>query len=439
MTGESPAPADVAPTGRTKGGPLRRLLTVLLIAAAFGFLAFAVARDWGQLRAHDWTVRPATLALSILPLLGAFVIGVYTWARTLDKLEGGAAPFPALLRIWFLSTLARYIPGKVWQFVGAAQLAREAGLSAPLLLTSLVVSMGFNVLAAGVLGAAALPGGVLIPETLRPTVLFAVLIVAAIGVHPAFLNFCLRLVPRWLHRTVLVWRGGWAYGVRLLLISVAGWIAYGAGFWLFVRALTPVHTDALFPLAGVNAVAFLAGYLVFIAPAGLGARELSMAALLQPILAGGAGVAAVIAIASRLWVVAAEVLGAGALLLFGGGNGAAATATEPGATTPRTGPGASTAAAATPADEPPPALTFALLTGLLERRLDGYAPGPLDGARLVYSRASDRVRLTWTGAAFVLERSEDEGWRQLAREPFDPDEDDEARSAEIVRAFEVAL
>jgi hypothetical protein len=62
------------------------------------------------------------------------------------------------------------------------------------------------------------------------------------------------------------------------------------------------------------------GYLAVIAPAGLGFREASLAALLAGILGSGVGDApslalgAAVAIASRLWVVVADLVAGAAVL-----------------------------------------------------------------------------------------------------------------------------
>ena len=53
-----------------------------------------------------------------------------------------------LQRIWFLSNLARYLPGKVFQFIAVAQLSRGAGLSGAVLLTAMLVHTGITLLSA---------------------------------------------------------------------------------------------------------------------------------------------------------------------------------------------------------------------------------------------------------------------------------------------------
>lgn len=285
---------------------LRGLLGVLLVAAAALFLGITVARNWRELSAFDWDVAFGQLAASILALAAVLAWGVWVWQRVLIRFEERVS-FPALARIWFLSNLARYIPGKVWQFVGAAELARAAGISRTVLLTSMVVHVGFSLLSAAVVAVATLAPRGLLSEGL-PVGLLAGAVAALFLVHPAVLNRGLRLVPRALHRDVLVWRGRWRDGLWLLALSVISWALYGLAFTMFVDSILEVPLALAVPLTGVNALSFLAGYFAFITPAGLGAREAAMALLLAPF--ASPGIAAVIAVVSRLWVIAAELLGA---------------------------------------------------------------------------------------------------------------------------------
>jgi len=294
---------------------VRRIAGAALVIAAGVFLAGYIARDWRELSSYEWSVDLPQLLASVLGHVAVLAWGVFVWGRVLARFEHPPVSLAALLRIWFLSNLARYIPGKVWQFVGAAQLARTAGISGPVLLTSMVVHAGFSVLSAGVVAAATLPSEGRLPVGGAPgAVLIAV--AALLLVHPAVLNGFLRLIPRAVHRTVLVWTGRWRDGVALLALATLSWVFYGLVFALFVDSLVAVPAHAIVPLAGVNALAFLAGYLVFIAPAGLGAREVALTALLAPF--APAPIPAVVAVLSRLWTVAAEALGALASLARSG-------------------------------------------------------------------------------------------------------------------------
>ena len=291
----------------------RRWLGGALAVTALGFLGWTIAREWATLRAHEWEVDAPGLVASVLGLVAVLAWGVWVWRRVLARMLPEPPPLRQLLRIWFLSSLARYVPGKVWQFVGAAGMARSAGVAVPVLLTSMVIHMGFSLLAAAVVSLALLlPGELDLGGT-------AALLVAALAgasvllVHPRVLNAALRLVPRAVNLGGIGWNGRWRDSMEILALSVLSWIAYGLVFALFVDAVVEVPLRATLPLTGANALAFLVGYLVFLAPAGLGAREASLAVLLAPF--APPGIAAVLAVASRLWTIAAEVLGA---LVFGG-------------------------------------------------------------------------------------------------------------------------
>ena len=289
-------------------GPRWRVVFgVLLVGAAAVFLGLTIARNGAQLRAYQWDLRWGLLIASVAALAAVLAWGVFVWKLVLDRFEHPRVGLSSLLRIWFLSNLARYIPGKIWQFVGAAELARAAGISRPVLLTSMAVHVGFSLLSAAIVAAIAMLGGwsgVHVPAV-------PVAAVGAAGlalVHPAVINAVLRLIPRAVHRDVLRWNGGWRDGLLLLALSVFSWAVYGLAFGLFVHAVVGVSASDLVPLTGVNALSFLVGYLVFLAPAGLGAREGAMALLLTPLVP--TGVAALVAILSRLWTVVAELAGA---------------------------------------------------------------------------------------------------------------------------------
>lgn len=301
------------------GTTLRRLLSAAFIAAALGFVGLTIVRHWTEIRTHPWDPNWAMLALSTVGLVAVLGWGVIVWGRVLRHFDGTKPGTPILARIWFLSSIARYIPGKIWQFVAAGRMAQRAGISAAVLLTSLVVYMGFGMLSAGIASVATLPPSRLLGE--RGADIPAVAIAAAAGVlalalaTPQVINFFLRLVPRALHRDVLEWTGSAGDGLRILVLSLIYWTFYAVAFFLFVDALVDIPLSSLPTIGGINALSFLIGYLVFVVPAGLGFREGAITVLLAP-LVGGEGLAAALAVLSRLWIIAAELLGAGALLLL---------------------------------------------------------------------------------------------------------------------------
>lgn len=289
------------------------VLGTAIVAATVYFLGSTIAGQWNELQVFEWSVEPLRLAGSIVLLLLVFTWGVWVWQGLLRHLDV-RVPLLPLVRLWFLSTLARYVPGKVWQFVGAAQLGRAMGVEPVPLVTSMLLQVGFLMVAATLVGLPFLVLTVLGTPATAALTLVAVLALAAAAVHPATMNAALRLVPRALHRDVLAWGGSWRHGLRLLGYFVLSWLGSGSAFALFVSAVVPVPGEAVPSLIAANALAVTAGMLVFVVPAGLGAREAALTVLLAP-FAAGTGVAALIAILSRLWVILVEL--SGALLTVG--------------------------------------------------------------------------------------------------------------------------
>ncbi len=301
---------------RTRRSLLRTVLAAVLVTATLVFLGLAIARNWTQIASFDWSIQPAELALSVLVLIGAMAWGVFVWHRVIARFEAPGLRLRTLLWIWFLSNLARYVPGKIWQFVGAVQLGRRAGVPPSVILTSLVIHTGLTLVSAALVSLLALP---VVLEELGPAGAVFLVVAAASGVllvHPAVLNFGLRMVPDRLAAQGLTWTGSWGDGVRLLLLSTIAWLIYGTAFALFADSLVSVPLALAPALIAANALAFLVGYMVLVSPGGLGAREAALALMLGPL--GSLGVAAVVAVAFRLWLILAELLGAALVALVPG-------------------------------------------------------------------------------------------------------------------------
>ena len=208
--------------------------------------------------------------------------------------------------------MGRYVPGKFWSIAGMAALAKGRGVPVAVSATSAVVLQGVGLLAAGAIGLGAFAGGSgLIPRWG----------LAAAGVAAGLLLLVLA-VPSLFRAAVALWfrivrtsppeKLAGTLVLRWLLQVAGAWVAMSASFWIFAASLgmelSPVHAGSAF------AAAYVAGYLMLFAPAGVGVREGFLVALLAPAL--GSGPATVLAIAARLWMTAAEVIPAAVLWAF---------------------------------------------------------------------------------------------------------------------------
>lgn len=293
---------------------LRRVAGRIFVVAALIFLALALVGQREELAAFDWEIAPGPLVASTLVLIGVLAGGVAIWGAVLRRF-GVWVRFLTLARIWFLSSLGRYIPGKVWQFVGVAGMSRATAIPALVGITSLLVYMAIVLLAAIVVGVYLLPA-----PAAGPLAGFVVSarIVAPAGLlllHPRLLDGAMRIAARVLRRPIAKWRGSWGDGIALFLACVVQWLGFGLAFYLFLSSQAGLVTIADFPaLTAVYALAFAIGYLAFIAPAGFGAKEGAIVVLLVGTLSIPIGVATALAVAARIWSIVGDVLPALALL-----------------------------------------------------------------------------------------------------------------------------
>src|SRR4029079_15787127 len=78
--------------------------------------------------------------------------------RVMSRVLSESPPFSPAARIWFVSNLGKYVPGKVWQIAAMGALAQKSGVSATAAIGSSVlvnlvsVLAGFAVIAATAAG-----------------------------------------------------------------------------------------------------------------------------------------------------------------------------------------------------------------------------------------------------------------------------------------------
>ena len=294
--------------------PWKRIIQVVVLLLALGFLAALLASQWQALQAYEWRIEPGWALLALIGLGLGWLWEVGLWRYILGSL-GGSLRYWQALRIWFLSNIVRYIPGNVWQFLSMVELAAEQGVGRLATLTSIVLHQAISTAAGLALAALyfAWAGEGVWFARLRPFLygLPLGLLLLQPRLLERGLNWLLARLRRPPLRVTLTWAQIWA----LLGGYAIVWLVMGASFAALVRALTPVTWAQLPTLAAVFTAAYVIGFLSLLTPSGLGVREGVMTLLLATTLP--AGVAAVVAIVARLWMVVGELIGAGVSLLAG--------------------------------------------------------------------------------------------------------------------------
>lgn len=301
-------PPDQArpPSGVNTKRSAWRLVGGVVGVVIIGLALWALRGEWHAARDALLALRPSWILMSVSAavVLAAYLVLIWTWRECLRD-SGAWMPFADATRIWFVSNLARYIPGALWQIGALALLARRHGTSASAATSAAAVLTVLNTLCGLALVLAF--GADVASEVSVPWVgvVGAVLALAALRWAAPPLLRRLAASTRWTLRMPAV-------GTRMLAASLGGsavaWMTYGVAFKILLGAAFPALEITWSAAITVYIASYLAGFLSLGPPAGLGVAEGAMVYLLIANGIADPGVAAAVAAVTRIWRTALEVV-----------------------------------------------------------------------------------------------------------------------------------
>ena len=304
-------PGSTSP--HTRAVSRKRLWTaaqVAFVGAVFWFAGRALAGQWAGVAERLRGLQPAwgLVWVSAALVLAAYAILIQTWRAMLGA-WGARLRFGEAARIWFVSNLGKYVPGKVWQLAAMVVMAQGRGVS-PVAATGSTLVVNFANVVSGFAVVFATGATVLsLSARAGPAAGAAIALMLAAGLlalpaaMPVLARWAGRITgrslaaPRIPPRSVWVATGG----------TAVAWVLYGVAFHLFAAALLHVPTGATTAYIATYTGSYLIGYLTLLAPGGIGVREAMLVAGLTNLGLLTAPEAWLVAIASRLWLTALEV------------------------------------------------------------------------------------------------------------------------------------
>jgi hypothetical protein len=279
-----------------------RVVKYGFVVVTIGAGIYALSTHWTDIRGDlDRIGLPMAFA-ALAFVLGALLFALLSWRALLAGL-GSPLPVATAARIVCVGQLGKYLPGSVWPVL--AQMEIASAHKVPRTRTGLasVLSMLTALLTGLIVTAIVLPFSS--GSTPYEWTLIAVPFLLAC-LYPKILNWGFARLLKLARRPPLEQPlGGRALAICLGW-SFASWLCYGLQIWVLAIRLGAPAGHAL-PLAiGAFAFAWSAGFLVILAPAGAGVREVVMTAMLHPPLTLGS--AAAITLVSRAVTLVADVI-----------------------------------------------------------------------------------------------------------------------------------
>lgn len=274
-------------------------------------IAWQVSAQWQQFRHASFDARPdwRFVAVSGVVVLATYAVLIEVWRRILAAWQAPIG-FADAARIWCVSNLGKYVPGKIWQILAMGKMAQAvrvppaAAAGSAIVSTIVNIAMGLVVAVVagwtaldritngraylGIVLALAIVGGVLLLPVLLP-----MLVAAARRITGR--NLDLGALP---HRAVYI----------AIVGNLGAWLLYGWSFQLLVHGVLGRSTGHFADYVAAYALSYVIGYLVFVLPGGVGVREVVQTGALTAMGLASAKEALVVAAVSRLWLTLLEVV-----------------------------------------------------------------------------------------------------------------------------------
>jgi len=256
-----------------------RIIKLTIQILFVGFILFFIYQNiylnWTKLKSYDWQINGWLLTLSFIILLGHRFFGAAGWYLAVRILipKRKMPRFKQLLKVYSISNLASYIPGTYWSILGRIYLSRELGFSTTLSSASIIIETILVVFSGMIMTLPVLP-------TLAPGQTWVIIlglcimiILVIIGVNNRFINFLASIYSRITKKNVPEINSNSPQLLLLLLTYILVWVPLGISLFLLTRAIYSLSSINVFFMIGYFASAWLIGFFVPVAPAGLGVRE----------------------------------------------------------------------------------------------------------------------------------------------------------------------
>ncbi|MBN2466853.1 MAG: flippase-like domain-containing protein [Deltaproteobacteria bacterium] len=293
---------------RTYGRRMISLVSlVVLTGGIFYFMIKGIVQEWSTLSCYSWSVDWCALIFSLVLSVLALGLGIKA-AHELCCSLGGRVAFHRFAYIFSLSQLGRYLPGRLWHMVGFAvllqreQVKPSVSLLLPFIYQGAVIGV-FISIGIALCGPAA--AEMLFPTAAWLAYLFAIVPIIVILLLP----FLFSLVKRFGKAKIGYLRIGslrkrrYYQAIGFILLSGLG---FAASLEIFAFSLFEEVMNHAFYVGGSFLVAYVAGWLVFVTPGGLGVREGVLASMLSVWIPSG--FSNIIAIGDRCLMTVAEIV-----------------------------------------------------------------------------------------------------------------------------------
>ena len=257
----------------------RKVVTIIVILIIFYFLISSLIKNWQKIPFESLRFDIFSLIISFICLFITFLIFVQGW-RSIIQEFGQKVSFRKAFWIMSSSQMAKYVPGGIWFALGRVYLGRSEKLKAEITALSVVIETGLTFLVGILLFFFSLGlsnRGIIVNFLFVIPIFFLFLL----ALYPPVLNRLMNIGLRFVKRPAIDIKISYLHLLKLSIFFLGLWVAQIIGYYFLINSIMPIPFSRIFSLAAAYTLSWMAGFIVVIAPGGLGVREGMMSILLS--------------------------------------------------------------------------------------------------------------------------------------------------------------
>lgn len=279
---------------------IKWVLAVGVLLLSTSVLAYFVYRERDVLLTYDWSLDWRYIAAAFCTMMLALVLPSYVWTNLMQTL-GNELPAVAHVRAYFITHVARRLPGTIWYLLGRNYIYKQHGESMRLVTVASGVEFVIGVSSGAFVSL--LFARYIWTEFSRLSLLFliAALALGVVTTHPRTIGWGMAkmqlvMMPQIRYRSIIKW----------FLIYAVLWVFGGVILFFTANALTDIDVSHLPYVIASWCLVGTMSYLVFFLPTNLGITEVGLSFLLAAIMPSS--MAVLVAVFFRLLLIAFEII-----------------------------------------------------------------------------------------------------------------------------------
>lgn len=284
----------------------KKVLSIVFVIGIFLYLLWNIFSQWNEIISFHWNINIFNIIILLLLMLAMYLINIYCW-HLIVKAFGFNLNFPENARIWILSSLSRYIPGTIWQYIGRVELSHRAGVPRIITTTALLYEMLLTLTAGLFVGLVSV--FFLDLQKIKHLYWLPILFIPLILLHPYVFSKSALLIAKITKKETSVGKLPLSSKQIFFIFPwfVVNFLISGIALAILVYSLgIKINVVSILMFSGFYALSWVLGFISIFAPGGFGITEASLAFFLS--FSMPFAVASLIALLYRFFLTIAELL-----------------------------------------------------------------------------------------------------------------------------------